>query len=405
MVKSYNILLASVRCMKYCGMILLTIVNKITFTFDNMIQSTVLLFYGMALLLGNMSANAQQKESAVMQYLSQFDSKEAVMSRNGASEVEIMLIGTFHFRNKKLSVPAVEQQLVDFNPQSIYVEEVPPHLKEDHYNVLYSNAVRGDRFYSRMTDSVSSLTSIPKEKSHEIVQANRKLLLSNPADVDLRIGLINALFVSMDEPNGHLQISYLAELLGDSFESAKKRISPINFRYRFCQGETKYLTVPVAARLGLNRIEAMDYQVGRARNDSLLSIASKKMIPGLMLKLWKLPYMIKMMKLDKNTPESTSEAVRHFDILNRWKTIKNMAKIHEIHLNKPRVEASRLWIESYRKRNREMVKLIVQKMEQKEDKRAVVIVGASHVPYFLFEFNRQYPTARIKFLDNRSLRE
>jgi hypothetical protein len=360
--------------------------------------------FSVMLLLGGLDVHAQKKESAVMNYLNRFKDKETFLeSKTGTSDVEILLLGTFHFRNNKLKVPTVEQQVIDFNPQSIFVEEVPPEFKEVYYNMLYTSPRRGSKFYSRMIDSLSLLTGIKREEAEEIARMNTRLLEKDSQNIHFRIELINALYVSMDEPNGHLQLRYLKNMVGDSFDTLNSKIPSIGLKYRFSSGETKYLSVPIATRLNLDSIESMDYQEERKKNDSLLSIANKKMIPGLMLKLWKLPYLIKMMNLSRNIPENTKEAIKQFDILNRWKTIKNMAKVHEIYLNKPRVEASQIWLKAYRKRNREMVKMIVQTLKQKGDKRAVVIVGASHVPYFLYEFDQQYPKAQIRFLDNAAL--
>jgi len=142
----------------------------------------------------------------------------------------------------------------------------------------------------------------------------------------------------------------------------------------------------------------MDYQSDRILNDYLLEITTRKLIPRQLWKLWKWPYMLKMLKLDKG-PKDDVDAVRHFEVLNRWRTIKNLVKVNERYMNKSSVPASIEWNALYRKRNHEMVRLIVDKIHQTDAKRSVVIVGASHVPYFVYELHQQAPNTKIRFLD------
>jgi len=351
-------------------------------------------------------AFSQKRVSAIYQHTCDFlDAYPS--SANSTSEIEIQLIGTFHFKSKKWTVAPIEQEILDFQPSHLFVEEVPPqgaegYTKEAYKNELYTSSKRGKEFYSNGIDSAVAFTGISRAQAPMVIAKSKELLKNDPNDLNARIALINALYINADDSNALLQLVYLRKFADESkgavYDSLLHQISPIHRKYRFAAGETKYLSVPVAASLHHNEIIPMDYQVGRTVNDSLLSIASRGMMPKLLGRFWQLPYFIKMMKMDKNDPKNDQEAVKYYRTLNEFKAIKNVAKLHEIYLYNPKIEASQIWIESYRKRNREMVASIRKKIVDGNIKKATIIVGAGHVPYFLYELNQQLPKARIILL-------
>jgi hypothetical protein len=343
------------------------------------------------------------QEPIIYDYLRTFKDKEAIEKINKDSDKQILIVGTFHFGNKDFKVEPIRDEILKFEPEMIFLEEVPPGQdKEKYKDELYANPKRGDRFYSQFLDSASAFSDISKNEALTIIRD----LTSNAGSFDIneRIKLINALFIHSDDPNALLQLGYLkqAVIAQELPDSLKSLISPYHQKYRFSMGETRHLAIPIALELGLSRIESMDYQLNRTENDSLLSITTNKIVPRLALKVWKLPYMIKMMNLDKNGPENEKEAIRHFKILNSWKTMLNMAKVHEKYFNNDKVPESVIWNQSYRTRNEEMVKLIEEKATPSNAKRIVIIVGASHVPYFIYEIQKQMPAYRITFLNSET---
>ncbi len=352
---------------------------------------------------------SQGRQSDTYQYTINFLNN---YSENGPSaDPEILLVGTFHFRRKKFDVISVQKQILDFSPEAVFVEEVPPSdksgYKETYKNKLYASERYGNSLYSETIDSCVSFSNVSRLKAPGIINKNYRSLAENPQNMRIRVELINALFINGDDHNAWLQMNYLKKIANSDpdvqFDSLTSSISPLHLKYRFYMGETRYLSVPIATELGISKLYGMDYQIGRKRADSLLSISSQKMVPQLLWKLWKLPYMIKMMKMDKKSPKDEQDAVTYFKILNSRQTQKRMMKLHEVHLYNEKNAASKEWIDLYRKRNSEMVKTITKEIENNAIRKAVVVVGASHVPYFIYELHKQLPGSTIKLLDINQL--
>lgn len=363
--------------------------------------STALIF---TLLLSHSLFSQGRKSPVFIHTIDYFKSQKSGV-HSSTSELEILLVGTFHFRSKSFKIPSLEKQIEDFAPEAIFVEEVPPSniesYKESYRNSLYENPRRGARFYSDAIDSAVSFTGINREEARIIIEKNDGSI-TDLKDLNEKIKLINALFINADDPNAQLQIALLKKHCKKehiAFDSIKKKLSPLHMKYRFAMGETKHLSVPLAVRLKHRELYSMDYQKGRMENDSLLEIASKKMVSKHLWKIWKLPYFLKMMNLDRKGPENDEDALRHIKILNQPKTMVNMAKVHEVYLYSDKLEASKIWLKSYQTRNREMMAIIRENTVAQGFNKIVVIVGASHVPYFMYEISEQLPQARIKLLE------
>ncbi len=362
----------------------------------------------LSIFIGVNQSFSQKWKSEVYEYTKEFLNS---YDPHKSCEREIMLVGTFHYRSKELSADAVKDQIIDFGPAVIFVEEVPPSdesgYKEAYKNELYENPKRGARFYSIAVDSMVSYTGISREESEQVIKTNYALLTENPENVDARVELINALFINGDDHNAVLQMEYLKQVLENipdkSFDSVKSGISPTSFNYRFSMGETRCLSVPIAVQMGHTELYGMDYQKDRVETDSILSIVSKKMIAKLIWKVWKIPYMMKMMGLNNRLPKDDTDADRFHKILNKPKTIKNMAKVQEVYLYSKKSEASKIWIDLYRKRNREMISMVKKAVEEQNFNSVAIVVGAGHVPHFLYEIDKQIPGFCVYLLDTNRL--
>jgi hypothetical protein len=330
------------------------------------------------------------------------DNKDWESQTNASHSVEIFLLGTFHFK-QKFVVPQVEKQLLDFKPEAIFVEEVSPDAsyKETYLNRLYS--YYGVNVYSAKIDSLAEFMKINKSDVAGNINKSYQILRENPGALADRVNLINYLFIAKDDANAnyqwHLLNSHLNSNQAQLTPIMDQKLTPFHRRLKFSMRETHYLTIPLAEKLNLQKIHYMDDQLMRFENDSLLSITVRKVMPKLMLRFWKIPYMLKMQKLDQQGPQTNDEALAHFKILNERKTILNMAKLHDQYFNNKKIPESKKWNEHFRERNQNMVDQIMKGLSDSKAKKALVIVGASHVPYFIWFIKTQYPQAKLRFLE------
>lgn len=338
----------------------------------------------------------------VYDFILGFDSRAEIEQIAPYAEREILLIGSFHF-NKSFDVQPVIDQIIDFEPQELFAETVPPNDYVESYR-NHINRRRGNNYYTQVIDSSIEFTGIDKESAANIILQNDNKVISEPGDTKSQIDLANAFFVSNDEANGYLQLAYIRSQVDSAdYQLLRKQISPIHLRRSFILREILNVLRPAAVDLGLERIEPMDYQRDRVANDSLLNIASSKLMWRQFWKVWKLPRMIKLMKMDNEGPKDDEEAVEHFRILNELRFYQDAIKLHQSFLYNSKVPASIEWNEINANRNQQMVKLISESMNEKGSNKAVVLVGASHIPYFIYEISRQMPSTKIKFLDLESL--
>jgi hypothetical protein len=179
----------------------------------------------------------------------------------------------------------------------------------------------------------------------------------------------------------------------------EEKITPFHRRFKFSLRETQYLSIPLAEKLRLQKIHYMDDQLMRVESDSLLNVTVRKVMPKLMLRFWKIPYMLKMAKLDQKGPQTNEEALAHFTILNKRKTILNMAKLHDQYFNNKKIPESKKWNEYFRERNQQMVDQVMKGIADVQAKKVLVVVGGSHVPYFIWFIKTQYPQAKLRFLE------
>lgn len=339
------------------------------------------------------SAFSQNRE--VFDFIRNTDQGELTLTSDFA--IEILLVGTFHFK-KKFLVPDVARQIINFNPEMLFIEEVPPSEHEQYLKDIYRK--RSINPYKKAIDSAVSFTGISKAEADEIItqlKGKRNLSLEEQATVT------NALIIKNDESNAFLYY-YRAqqEMSSDDFQRFRSMVTPMHLKRTYCLGETQFLAIPIALDLRIGSISQMDYQVDRVVNDSLLEIAQRKLLPRQLWKLWKLPYFLKMMKLNKG-PKDNDEANRHFRILNKWGTIVNMARMNEKYLNKPSVPASIQWNEVYRKRNTIMINRVKEQSGQTGARKIAIVVGAGHLPYFIYEIKKQFNNASIRFLEVSNL--
>jgi hypothetical protein len=164
-------------------------------------------------------------------------------------------------------------------------------------------------------------------------------------------------------------------------------------------GETKHFSIPASAALKVNEIQYMDYQKDREAIDSLLGITTKKLLPRLAIKVWLLPRMIKMMRMENHVPENERQALKQIKELNKRKTILQMAKLNEVWFKSEKVPASMQYLSLYRKRNKIMIEQILKVMNDHNANKVFVMVGAGHVPYFLWEMHLQSPQTKITLLN------
>ena len=308
----------------------------------------------------------------------------------------------FHFK-KFFDVQPVIDQIVDFGPQELFAEVVPPtDYLETYRNHLYRR--KGENYYTQMIDSSIAFTGMDKESALKFIQQNNNKVIKEPGDTNSQIQLANAFFISNHEPNGYLQLAYIRNQVDSTeYQLLRKEISPIHRERTFILPEISHVLRPAAVELGLERIEPMDYQRDRILNDSLLNIASSKLMWRQFWKVWKLPRMIKLMKMDNEGPKNDTEAITHFKVLNELRFYKDAIALHQSFLYNKGLPASIEWNEINSHRNQQMVKLISEAMKKNGSSKAAVLVGASHVPYFIYEISKQMPTTKIKLLDIESL--
>lgn len=350
------------------------------------------------IILSNFSTiKAQKADRSVYDYIRFYKKqKDSISYKN-----EILLVGTFHFR-KEFTVSNVKEQIMNFNPNMIFIEEVPFDAADKVKYMDYLYLWYGDNIYSSAMDSAINFTGFSFKKAVSNTSDPEAYLSIYPNNIQLHLNLINSLFIIHDEPNAFLRL-YQMEKTNAEYDSLVQYVSPMHLKYKFCSKETRFLSIPIAFQLGLQSIESMDYHYNRKQNDSLLSIASRKLVPRVLLRPWKIPYMIKMMSIDKKGPKNEKDAIKHFKVLNKWKSFKNMARLHDKYLNNSKVEASLEWNKNFKTRNRKMTERIVSRMHETQSNKAAIIVGASHVPYILYELHKQSPETKVTFLDISTL--
>lgn len=352
-------------------------------------------------VLGGMFLLLSCKSSGeVYEYIKDFENREEIEHLVSNPTKELLLIGSFHFK-RYFDVQPVIDQIVDFEADQLFGEVVPPgDYVESYRNFLYASSRRGNSYYTQMIDSTIRFTGIDKLKASGLVRANDDVVITDSGNSAEMVELANAFFVRNDESNGYLQMGYLrAHLDSAGYTNLSNQISPVHLQRTFILREVLHVLRPAAIELGIKRIDQMDYQRDRAVNDSLLNIISAKLIPRQFWRVWKIPYMIRMMNMDKNGPKDDEDAIRHFEILNRFDTYLNMAEVHEKYLYNPKMTPSMEWNRIYRKRNQKMVELIASSMTENGSNKAAVLVGASHIPYFIFEISKQMPDTKITLLD------
>lgn len=337
-------------------------------------------------------------------FMDRFTSRDEIERLAPNAKKEIFLIGSFHFK-RYFDVQPVIDQIVDFGPQELFAEAVPPNdYLEAYRNYLYN--IKGKDYYTQMIDSTINFTGIGKELALKILEQNNNKVITESGDIKSQIDLANAFFISNDESNGYLQLGYIRKQVDSSdYQLLSNEISPIHLRRFFILREILDVLRPAAVELGLERIEPMDYQRDRVANDSLLNISTSKLIWRQFWKVWKLPRIIKLMKMDNEGPANDKEALEHFKILNELRFYKDAIDLQQSMLYNSNVPASIEWNEINSYRNQQMVKRISETMNKNGSDKAVVLVGASHVPHFIYEISRQMPSTKIKFLDLELLLE
>jgi len=183
-------------------------------------------------------AFSQKRKSEVVEhtkhFLKTYDQQES-------GQKEILLIGAFHFRNRLYDLNAIENQIIEFNPDALFVEEVPAQsesgYKERYKNELYANAKRGNSFYSDAIDSAVQFTDISRAQAPDLIKEHYEILRKKPKNMDVRVKLINALFINGDDQNAILQIEYLKKILNSdsmpSYEDIKKKFHPYTLNTGF----------------------------------------------------------------------------------------------------------------------------------------------------------------------------
>lgn len=325
-------------------------------------------------------------------------SKEELRSSD-LPEIEILLVGTFHFKTK-LSVPDVESQIKNFNPDMLFVEEVPADEHQRFRSDLAKQRKSARNLYDEAIDSAIRFTGLSREEAFRTIE---QLTLRKKLTYQERASLVNSLIITNNETNAFLHFYSAQKSMNEvEFQKFRSLLTPMHLNRTYCSGETKFLTIPIAISLHLKHISLMDFQKDRILNDSLLAITQKKLIPRQIWKIWQLPYFLKMMKLNKG-PKDDSDAIRHFRILNKWKTIINMARLNEKLMNKRSVPESIHWNAIYRKRNEMMIKRVHDQSLRAHAKKIAIVVGASHVPYHIYEIKKQFKNASIELLNVKKL--
>ena len=183
----------------------------------------------------------------VHDFIHRFDSRNEIEQLVPNAKKEILLIGTFHFKDI-FDVQPVINQIVDFEPDELFAETLPPNdYIEAYRNYVYRK--RGSDYYTQMIDSSISFTGINKELAAKIIQQNNKKVIIEPGDIKDQIELANAFFISNDESNGYLQLGYIRDQVDSTeYQLLKKEISPIHLQRSFI-GLKSRLKPPTSSRV------------------------------------------------------------------------------------------------------------------------------------------------------------
>ena len=104
----------------------------------------------------------------VYDFMHRFTSRDQIEQLAPNANKEILLIGSFHFK-KYFDVQPVIDQIVNFEPQELFAEALPPNDYVEAYR-NYLNRRRGENYYTQMIDSSINFTGIDKEMARK----NRK---------------------------------------------------------------------------------------------------------------------------------------------------------------------------------------------------------------------------------------
>ena len=179
-------------------------------------------------------------------FIHDLNSREDIAQLTPNAEKEILLIGSFHFK-RFFDVQPIINQIVDFGPQKLFAEVVPPNDYTETYR-NYLNRRKGDHYYTQMIDSSIRFTGMDKKLAKKIIQENNNKVITEPGNIKNQIALANAFFISNNESNGYLQLAYIRKQVDSTeYQLLKKLINKSTnmvimkcLQYRKCFNHTKF---------------------------------------------------------------------------------------------------------------------------------------------------------------------
>lgn len=299
---------------------------------------------------------------------------------------DIVIVGVPHLSRPLQGIEKVCEVLIGFAPDLILVENIPATTldKEAHYNRLFSQTSNSPSRYTDLIEEMIHDSGITRE------QASQFISTLQPDDKQARLRLARAHFINRDELNASYQWYMLAQ---ENIENDLTKDQP-----KLCRDiwntEVGQIAFPVAGNMSHDRLFGMDCQPNYEENLALLKegmgLFYRQPIQALRC------YLLLILVAVRLIPAWIRK--RLIFEMNTRRSILKLAKANKSIYSSSDILGE--WHRGYLDRNQCMVEHIVQSIHANDAKRTFVLVGASHVGYFLCLLREQLPTANLLILDD-----
>jgi len=311
------------------------------------------------------------------------------------STTKLLILGTFHFlqhdfKKYPQNFESLKERLLEYRPEVICVEWLPPSEKNDIYNREYTNII----------NLVVRKVAPSKKQDLANIEELLKKIQPGPDNLLLQARIVYHLYITRDYVNAwyykYLLDSFTGELTLD-IQNQIKDILPASIMKhlnKFNGHEIEKLLFPIAKQLGVKRLCPIDY-IGdvKAQNEYYKKFSEKLVEKQKYNPLTEMADKIQKPIDDWFTEDKKNGTSLCFEKINSGDFIR---KVHNIHMNAYfsffyDKNFQLLYELNIERRNWKIYNLILEAIKANIGKKTLVLIGLSHKPFlerYFKDFNK-----------------